>query len=50
MEKHHHVREALIEAGLRKYMSGNLDPNPKVAGGGIKILNDHGIETETGIL
>ena len=29
---------------------GNLDPNPKVAGGGIKILNDHGIETETGIL
>ena len=42
--------EALIEAGIKKVYVGNLDPNPKVAGGGIKILNDHGIETETGIL
>ena len=42
--------EALIEAGIKKGYVGNLDPNPKVAGGGIKILNDHGIETETGIL
>ena len=40
----------MIEAGIKKVYVGNLDPNPKVAGGGIKILNDHGIETETGIL
>lgn len=42
--------EALIEAGIKKVYIGNLDPNPKVDGGGIKILNEHGIETETGIL
>ena len=42
--------EALIEAGIKKVYVGNLDPNPKVAGGGIKILNAHGIETETRIL
>ena len=42
--------EALIEAEIKKVYVGNLDPNPKVAGGGIKILNEHGIETETGIL
>ncbi|HCL36393.1 MAG TPA: bifunctional diaminohydroxyphosphoribosylaminopyrimidine deaminase/5-amino-6-(5-phosphoribosylamino)uracil reductase RibD, partial [Anaerostipes hadrus] len=28
--------EALIEAGIKKVYVGNLDPNPKVAGGGIK--------------
>lgn len=42
--------EALIEAGIKKVYVGNLDPNPKVAGGGIKILKEHGIEVETGIL
>lgn len=42
--------EALIEAGIKKVYVGNLDPNPKVKGGGIKILREHGIEVETGIL
>lgn len=42
--------EALIDAGIKKVYVGNVDPNPKVAGGGIKILKDHGIEVETGIL
>ena len=42
--------EALIEAGIKKVYVGNVDPNPKVAGGGIKILREHGIEVETGIL
>lgn len=42
--------EALIEAGIQKVYIGNLDPNPKVSGGGIKILKEHGIEIETGIL
>lgn len=42
--------QALIEAGIRKVYVGNTDPNPKVDGGGIKILKEHGIEVETGIL
>lgn len=42
--------EALIKAGIKKVYVGNTDPNPKVAGGGIKILREHGIEVETGIL
>lgn len=42
--------EALIEAGIKKVYVGNQDPNPKVKGGGIKILREHGIEVETGIL
>ena len=42
--------QALIEAGIKKVYVGNTDPNPKVAGGGIKILKEHGIEVETGIL
>lgn len=42
--------EALINAGIKKVYVGNVDPNPKVLGGGIKILREHGIEVETGIL
>lgn len=42
--------QALIEAGIKKVYVGNTDPNPKVDGGGIKILKEHGIEVETGIL
>lgn len=42
--------EALIQAGIKKVYIGNKDPNPKVAGGGIRILKEHGIEVETGIL
>lgn len=42
--------QALIEAGIKKVYVGNTDPNPKVAGGGIRILREHGIKVETGIL
>lgn len=42
--------EALIEAGIKKVYVGNLDPNPKVSGKGIRILKEHEIEVETGIL
>ena len=42
--------EAVIKSGIRKVYVGNVDPNPKVAGMGIKILREHGIEAETGIL
>lgn len=42
--------QALIEAGIVEVFVGNLDPNPKVAGNGIKILKGHGIHVEHGIL
>ena len=40
----------LVEAGIKKVVIATLDPNPLVAGKGVKILNDAGIETEVGIL
>ncbi|MBQ7264890.1 MAG: bifunctional diaminohydroxyphosphoribosylaminopyrimidine deaminase/5-amino-6-(5-phosphoribosylamino)uracil reductase RibD [Firmicutes bacterium] len=40
----------LIEKGFKKVYVGCLDPNPLVAGRGIKLLRDHGIEVETGVL
>jgi len=42
--------EIIIEKKIRRVFVGNVDPNPKVAGGGVRILRDHGIEVETGIL
>ncbi len=42
--------EIIIENKIRRVFVGNVDPNPKVAGGGVRILRDHGIEVETGIL
>lgn len=42
--------EIIIEKKIRKVYVGCTDPNPKVAGGGIKLLKEHGIEVETGIL
>lgn len=42
--------EIIIEKKIRRVFVGNVDPNPKVAGGGVRILRDHGIEVEIGIL
>lgn len=42
--------DAIIEHKIRHVYVGCTDPNPKVAGGGIKILRDHGIGVTTGIL
>lgn len=42
--------EALVKAGLKHVVIATLDPNPLVAGKGVKILNDAGITTEIGIL
>lgn len=42
--------DALIEAGIGKAVVGMLDVNPIVAGKGVKILEDHGIEVATGVL
>lgn len=42
--------EIIIEKNISRVFIGNVDPNPKVAGGGVKILREHGVEVETGIL
>lgn len=42
--------DALINAGVKKVFVAMIDPNPIVAGGGLKKLQDAGIETEYGLL
>jgi diaminohydroxyphosphoribosylaminopyrimidine deaminase/5-amino-6-(5-phosphoribosylamino)uracil reductase len=42
--------EAIMEHGIRRVYVGNMDPNPKVAGRGVQILREHGIQVETGIM
>ena len=42
--------DALIEAGIGRVFTGSGDPNPKVAGKGIRILRDHGIEVTEHLL
>lgn len=41
--------EIIIEKKIRKVYVGSMDPNPLVAGGGVRILQEHGIEVECGI-
>ncbi|MEE6450060.1 bifunctional diaminohydroxyphosphoribosylaminopyrimidine deaminase/5-amino-6-(5-phosphoribosylamino)uracil reductase RibD [Gottfriedia acidiceleris] len=50
----HHGRtgpcaEAIVHAGLKKVVIATLDPNPLVAGRGVKILQDAGIEVIIGV-
>ncbi len=40
----------VIEAGISRVVIGSRDPNPLVAGKGIRALKAHGIETAVGIL
>ncbi len=42
--------DLIIESGIKKVVIGNIDPNPKVAGKGIKKLLDSGCEVLIGIL
>lgn len=42
--------EAIVKKGIKRVIIGLKDPNPLVAGRGIKILEDNGIEVVTGVL
>ncbi len=42
--------QAIIAAGIKRVIIGMKDPNPIVAGRGIKILKEAGIEVEIGVL
>lgn len=41
--------EALLEAGIKRVVIGSRDPNPLVAGKGISILKEQGVEVSQGI-
>ncbi|MDF2522460.1 MAG: riboflavin biosynthesis protein RibD [Clostridiales bacterium] len=42
--------KAIIEAGIKEVIVAMVDPNPKVAGRGIQMLKDAGIQVTVGIL
>lgn len=42
--------EIILECGIARVFIGCMDPNPKVAGKGLRILREHGVEVYTGIL
>jgi diaminohydroxyphosphoribosylaminopyrimidine deaminase/5-amino-6-(5-phosphoribosylamino)uracil reductase len=51
----HHGRtppctQAILSSGIKKLVVGTKDPNPKVTGGGSKILTQKGVKVRTGIL
>ncbi len=42
--------QALIDAKVSRVVVGSLDPNPQVAGKGVTILQEHGIEVTKNVL
>ncbi|MGP4059239.1 bifunctional diaminohydroxyphosphoribosylaminopyrimidine deaminase/5-amino-6-(5-phosphoribosylamino)uracil reductase RibD [Halobacillus sp. H74] len=41
--------EAVIKAGIRRVVVASHDPNPKVAGRGIQMMKDKGLDVRTGV-
>ena len=41
--------DRIVEAGVRRVVVGVRDPDPRVDGGGIRRLRDHGIEVVVGV-
>lgn len=42
--------EAVLESGIRRVVVGSKDPNPLVAGKGIQILREHGVEVTENVM
>mgnify|MGYP002619757809 CR=1 FL=1 len=42
--------DALVKAGVRRVVAGMIDPNPRVSGRGLRMLEGAGIETRVGVL
>ncbi len=42
--------DAILRSGITKVVCAMEDPNPKVAGNGIRILKDNGLDVQVGIL
>lgn len=42
--------QAVLASGVSRVVIGMRDPNPAVAGGGARILREHGLEVEIGVL
>lgn len=42
--------ELLLRRGVKHVVVGCLDPNPQVAGKGVRMLREAGVEVETGVL
>ena len=41
---------ALLEAGIKRVVAAMVDPNPLVAGKGLGLLTEHGLETAFGLM
>jgi len=42
--------QAVLKAGIRRVVIANLDPNPRVNGGGAEFLQSQGLQIEIGLL
>ncbi|MGB9782330.1 MAG: bifunctional diaminohydroxyphosphoribosylaminopyrimidine deaminase/5-amino-6-(5-phosphoribosylamino)uracil reductase RibD [Moorellaceae bacterium] len=42
--------EAIIAAGIKRVVAAMLDPNPKVSGGGVRRLQEAGLEVKVGVM
>jgi len=42
--------EAVLKAGIARVVIGMRDPNPAVKGGGVRLLREHGLDVEIGVL